>query len=145
MSFRRFFIPVDGSSNSLLACKMAVRLAEIGDERVILAHCFETIPQLIQGHAREGLMEGLEEEANNIFKLCRPMFDEAAIPVETVLIFGSQGPTLAEAAEEHRADLIIMGTRGMGNLGTLLLGSVSNAVIHNTTLPVLLVPEPHKH
>ena len=32
MSFRRFFIPVDGSSNSLLACKMAVRLAEIGDE-----------------------------------------------------------------------------------------------------------------
>lgn len=143
MSFRKFFIPVDGSDNSKRACEMAVRLAEIGEERVVLAHCFDPIPQMIQGHTLDNLKKDLEKEAEEIFASCLPMFEENKIPVETLLLFGSQGPTLTGAAEEHGADLIIMGTRGRGNLGSLLLGSVSNAVIHNTTIPVLLVPH-HK-
>ncbi len=141
MSFLKLFIPVDGSDNSKLACQAAVRMAEAGNKKVILAHCHDPIPQRIQGHALEVLEEDLKEEADRIFKECRVYFDQAHIPVETLVLYGSQGPTLAEAADEQGADVIIMGTRGLGNLGSLVLGSVSNAVIHNTNLPVLLVPE----
>ena len=141
MSFRRFFIPVDGSKNSLEACEMAVRLAEMGEESVILAHCHDMIPDRIQGHSRDELELDLKEEAQRIFDVCMPIFEKAKIPVETLILFGSHGVTLAEAAEEHKCDLIIMGTKGHSNLGNLILGSVSSAVIHNSQIPVMLVPE----
>lgn len=141
MAFRKLFIPVDGSDNSKLACQAAVRMAESIQKTVILAHCHDPIPQRIQGHALDTLYEELEAESEHIFQDCRGCFDQAGIPVETLILYGSQGPTLATAADEQNADIIIMGTRGLGNLGSLVLGSVSNAVIHNTNLPVLLVPE----
>ena len=141
MSFRRFFIPVDGSKNALEACEMAVRLAEMGEEKVILAHCHDAIPDRVQGHPRDELMLDLQKKAEDIFAKCTPIFEKGKIPVETIILFGSQGPTLAEAADEHKCDLIIMGTKGHSNLGNLFLGSVSTAVIHNTQLPVMLVPE----
>lgn len=142
MSFRKFFIPVDGSESAIHACEMAVRLAEVGGETVVLAHCFDPIPQRIQGHPLETLKEDLAEDAEEIFKPCRELFAKAQIPAETIVLFGKQGPSLAEAADYHKCDLIIMGTRGMGSIGTVVLGSVSNAVIHNTNLPVMLIPEP---
>ena len=141
MSFRKFLIPVDGSKNSMQACEMAVKLAEIGEEKVFLAHCFDPIPQRIQGQVRDGLKADLEADADAIFKQCLPLFEKAKIPVQTIVLFGSQGPALASAAEEHQCDLIIMGTKGHGNLGNLLLGSVSSAVIHNSKIPLMLIPE----
>lgn len=140
MTFRKYFIPVDGSANSALACKMAVCLAEMGEESVILAHCFDAIPARIQGQALETLKDELIKEAEKIFDECRPFFEEADIPCESIILFGSQGIALAEAAEAHKCDLIIMGTKGHSNLGTLVLGSVTNAVVHNSSLPVMLVP-----
>ena len=141
MAYRKLFIPVDGSDNSKAACEAAVRMSQSVEKLVILAHCHDPIPQRIQGHALEVLEEDLKEEADRIFDECRVFFDNANIPVKTIVLYGSQGPALAEAAEKEKADIIIMGTRGLGNLGSLVLGSVSNAVIHNTSLPVLLVPE----
>lgn len=142
MSFRKFFIPVDGSRNSLHACEMAVRLAEVGGETVVLAHCFDPIPQRIQGHPLEHLKRDLAEDAEEIFKPCRDIFVKAQIPAETIVLFGKQGATLAEAADDHKCDLIIMGTRGMSNLVNMVMGSVSISVVHYTNLPVMLIPEP---
>jgi nucleotide-binding universal stress UspA family protein len=42
-------------------------------------------------------------------------------------------------ASEKKCDQIAMGTRGMGAVGTLFLGSVAQGVIHRSTIPVLLV------
>ena len=144
MSFRKSFIPVNGSENSFHACEMAVRLAELGSETVVLAHCFDPVPLRIQGNALEGLKKGLTEDAEEFFEPCRELFIKAGIPYEEVVLFGKQGPVLAEAADNHNCDLIIMGTRGLGNVGVMVMGSVSNAVIHNTNLPVMLVPEQKK-
>lgn len=141
MSFRILFIPVDGSENSKQACEQAVRLAESGREKAILAHCFDAIPQRIHGPALEELEGELAKEAKQIFAECRHFFDHANIPVETLVLFGSQGETLAEAAVEHNSDIIIMGSSGLGNLGNLVMGSVSNDVIHSTKLPVLIAPK----
>lgn len=140
MSCRVFFIPVDGSENSKKACEMAVRLVEVNEKKVILAHCFETIPQRIHGPALEELKKSLAKEAEEVFTDCRRIFDSKNIPVETLILFGSQGETLAEAAVEHNSDLIIMGNKGHGNLASLVLGSVSNEVIQNAKIPILLVP-----
>ena len=76
--------------------------------------------------------------------------DEAAAVLNPVIEFlaqhataraeiGSAGETIAQAARQGQFDLIIMGTRGHGSLGGLIMGSVSAKVLAGCTTPVLLI------
>jgi nucleotide-binding universal stress UspA family protein len=47
---------------------------------------------------------------------------------------------LFDLAEEHDADLVVVGRRGMGRIRAAVLGSVSDAAIHDGRVPVLVVP-----
>ncbi len=60
------------------------------------------------------------------------------VPVETVVRQGAPANEILQAAEELRADLIVMGSRGWGQLKAMLLGSVSEHVLHHATCPVLI-------
>jgi nucleotide-binding universal stress UspA family protein len=63
-------------------------------------------------------------------------------PVETATPLGSPGPALVDLAREIAADVVVVGSRGQGALKRLLLGSVSNHVIHNAPCAVVVV-RPH--
>jgi nucleotide-binding universal stress UspA family protein len=54
---------------------------------------------------------------------------------------GSAWRTILDVADELDADCIVVGTRGVTAVQSALLGSVSNAVVHHSTRPVLVVPE----
>jgi nucleotide-binding universal stress UspA family protein len=51
---------------------------------------------------------------------------------------GAPANEILQAAEELHADLIVMGSRGWGQLKAMLLGSVSEHVLHHATCPVLI-------
>jgi nucleotide-binding universal stress UspA family protein len=51
------------------------------------------------------------------------------------------GGVLIDVANSHQAGLIVVGTRGRGDVTSMLLGSVAHEVVHKSTLPVLVVPE----
>jgi len=46
---------------------------------------------------------------------------------------------ILDKAREYKADLIVMGSRGLGQIGGLILGSVSERVLHGARVPVLIV------
>ena len=50
------------------------------------------------------------------------------------------GEGIIKIADEERAGIIIMGTRGLGSVKRALLGSVSDYVVRNTNIPVIIVP-----
>jgi nucleotide-binding universal stress UspA family protein len=61
------------------------------------------------------------------------------VSVETQLIEGPPAPAILRVAAEDRCDLIVIGSRGHGQLSGLLLGSVSSAVAQRAECPVLIV------
>jgi nucleotide-binding universal stress UspA family protein len=60
-------------------------------------------------------------------------------PVETHLRYGEAAAEIDKAAEEFHCDLIVMGSHGRTGLGRLLMGSVAEAVMRGTSLPVLIL------
>jgi nucleotide-binding universal stress UspA family protein len=63
----------------------------------------------------------------------------AGLAPATEVAVGQVAPTIVRRAQELGCDLIVMGTRGMGAVGNLVLGSAATKVIHMTDVPVLLV------
>jgi len=59
---------------------------------------------------------------------------------ETVLLHGSAGPALCQLAAELPADVIVIGSRGLGGLRRAMLGSVSDHVVRNAPCPVVVSP-----
>jgi nucleotide-binding universal stress UspA family protein len=53
-------------------------------------------------------------------------------------ISNKPGEALVQLANEERADLVIMGTRGLGRIRRTILGSVSDYVVHHAHCPVLI-------
>jgi nucleotide-binding universal stress UspA family protein len=62
----------------------------------------------------------------------------ASSPVETVIRHGSPADEIVRCAEEQEAGLIIMGSRGWGEMHAVMLGSVSERVLHSAPCPVLI-------
>ena len=61
-----------------------------------------------------------------------------SIEVSTEILIGLPAPTLVELSEH--ADMVVVGTRGLGTMARILLGSVSTALIHHARCPVALIP-----
>jgi nucleotide-binding universal stress UspA family protein len=63
-------------------------------------------------------------------------------PVETVVAWGDAGRALCAMAVELDAGVIVVGSRGLGGVKRLFLGSVSTHVVQNAPCAVLVVPDP---
>ena len=59
--------------------------------------------------------------------------------LSTALAYGNAADRIIEEAEAAKADLIVMGSRGLGEVGGLVMGSVSHKVIQHATCPCLTV------
>lgn len=141
MDYSNILIPVDGSEDAKYAGRVAADLTTAipGKEKLHLLHCIKPIPNLIGGDPREKLMQEYHAEAERIFDAAKMMLKETGNDCQTYIRYGEAGPTIAETAKELGCTLIIMGTRGMSELKSMVLGSVSNDVLQFATVPVLLV------
>jgi nucleotide-binding universal stress UspA family protein len=85
------------------------------------------------------LLSHQTEIQDAILKKTTPIFEGAGVPFEAIREWGAPAEKIITIAEHNNADLIIMGSRGLGGFASLLLGSVSDRVLHHATCPVLIV------
>lgn len=81
----------------------------------------------------------LRDKAEDILVKARPALLDAGIEAQTHVGFGGIAETIGEMARHLDVDTVVMGTRGLGSLSGLLLGSVAHRVVHQVPLPVILV------
>ena len=84
----------------------------------------------------------LDEKFSEIRQWSKDYVDKAAaqhVPVQSRCTIGHPGPLITKLAQEWEANLIVLGRRGIGSVSEMLLGSVSNYVLHHAACSVLVV------
>jgi nucleotide-binding universal stress UspA family protein len=140
--FRSILCPVDFSEHSIEALRLAIGLA--GRDEAQLTVLTVNEPLLVEAAATKCgatyLERETERELTNLVLGVMPGTADWA-PVPHIAVRGGKPHTeiLGCATEEH-ADLIVMGTQGLGGDRAMFCGSVTERVLRHATIPVLAVP-----
>lgn len=142
----KLLIPVDGSEHALQAVRYAIHLADQFREPpdVLLVNVQSTIPLLDRAmDGRPSHVHALEQPAREhgarALAAAETALQKAKIPYQARVEIGDPAPIIGRLAKTYHCDFIVMGTRGLGIIRNLILGSVANKVLHVATVPVLLV------
>lgn len=139
--FKTITLALDGSEGARRAIPVAVELARQDKAKVVIAH----VEQDLAGKGGAPLPVTEDQIQAEI----RKQADElSADGIETVVemrnvMLGGPAHAIEEIADEAGADLIILGTRGHAPVAGLLLGSVTQRLLHIARRPVLVVPAAH--
>ena len=142
--FKHILVPVDGSPTAQLAVEKAIQLAKAFDSRVSTIFVIDPYPFTGVGtdfaYGQAEYLSATTAEANAAVKAAKAAFTDAGVSVEASVIEShSAWRGVVMAAESMQADLIVMGSHGRSGLEKLVLGSVTQAVLSHTKLPVLVV------
>ncbi len=88
---------------------------------------------------KETLQGYYDDESDKAFKPIRGTLKKLGINVEYVAKVGNAAEVIGKTADRGKYDLLVMGSRGLGSLGNLVLGSVVTKVLAQCETPVLLV------
>jgi nucleotide-binding universal stress UspA family protein len=137
--FKCIVLALDGSENSLLALKYAHSLAETYRAKLIMVHAYPRTSDLRDYEGYDRLVSQRKKAGQKVLTRASKHLDELTIDVEEDLLEGPAAEAILSVAEARNADLIVLGTRGMGSFKGLLVGSVSNKVAHHAASTVMIV------
>jgi nucleotide-binding universal stress UspA family protein len=88
---------------------------------------------------REKLADFQRQNSQSRLAAAEEMLKAAAVPYETEILIGHTAEAIAHRADALGCDGIVMGTRGMTAIGSLMMGSIATKVVHAAHVPVTLV------
>jgi nucleotide-binding universal stress UspA family protein len=139
-SFKRIIVPVDGSKLSKKAAKVGCFLAERTKKKLILLHVNE-IPATVLPPGQETYMPNLDEiiekDGRKILKSIKGECDNKSITIKTEMTKGIPYREIIHFANDN--DLIIMGSKGHSTFERVLIGSVSEKVLHHSECSVMII------
>jgi nucleotide-binding universal stress UspA family protein len=136
--FKTVLFAVDQSRESREAADMLVGLINIHRSRLIILSVVETAKSG-NGSATTEVMTSPEGVAE-LLQGAQTLFAKAGITAEAIEREGKPAFTICDVADEVQADLIVMGSRGLGLTNEGVAESVTNRVISLSPCPVLVVP-----
>ena len=138
--FPSIMCPVDFSDHSKRALQYAARIAEHFGARLTILH---VIDLTLVGSATIGqpdLMPETRADLSAFLASAVPDIDTRVKTRRLLVSVGSPVPQILHAARQEQADLIVMGTHGLGGYRKLFFGSTTERVLRRTDVPVLAVP-----
>jgi nucleotide-binding universal stress UspA family protein len=140
---RKLLVAVDGSDTANRALDHAIALSKLLPDAqlvVLNVHPEPVVYGEIQVYVSADRMQELQEtHVHDIIRRAAKKLEASGTKFTCTVVTGEAGDMIAKTASELKCNAIIMGTRGLSPLGTVLLGSVSAKVIHLADVPVTLV------
>lgn len=138
--FKTIVLALDGSDGSRKAIPFATELAQNDKAAILIAHVEERNLGKGGGPLHVDEEEIKAEIRRQADELSAQGIDTSIQMVDVML--GGPAHAIEEIANSAGADLIVLGTRGHSPVAGLLLGSVTQRLLHIARRPVLAVPEP---
>ncbi|HKQ37403.1 MAG TPA: universal stress protein [Verrucomicrobiae bacterium] len=140
---KKILVPLDFSDCSLFALRYAVNLAKQVDANLLLVHVASSLltpPEMEYVHVDLKKFRA-EVEKHASAKLAAVAEQEIPTTVfaSPIVRHGAAWEEITGVAKEHKADLIVIGTRGYSRLKHMLLGSTAEKVVRCAGCPVLVV------
>ena len=139
----KMLVPVDGSEYSDRGVDYLIRSAQWYREPIeihlLTVHHHMPYGRAVSAVASDEIQKYHQEAGLKALESARTRLDAAGIPYTFHIGVGVPAEIIAQYARQQDCDQIVMGTRGLGSVGGLLLGSVATKVLALASVPVLLV------
>lgn len=139
----KVLVPFDGSKSALHALQYAIKLAQ--RNRLVSIHLVNAHEEpIVYGEievymSHEKFAQLQREHSTAVLAIAEKRLKKAAVPYTKEILVGNIAEVIAQRAERLRCDSIVMGTRGMSAIASLVMGSVATKVVHLANVPVTLI------
>ena len=135
---KNILVPVDGSEGADRAIEKAVMLAKLCNAKVNFLYVANINQLAINAVLSDAILDSVTKAGNVILERAMEMVPEG-VEKGSFSDTGSPAVVVLDFAESNNIDLIVMGSRGLGVVKGVLLGSVSQYVVEQAKCPVLVV------
>jgi len=135
--FERILVPYDNSVNSKRALNKAFALASLTKSTITLVHVIEYHDAMAK--VVEPYKETMINHVKKFFNTIEKDASKRNIKIDDKILYGNPGEELIDFMKKKKFDLVIMGKRGVTKITGPSLGSVSNALVQYSKIPVLII------
>ena len=139
----KILLAVDGSVHSRKATTALIKntTSYKRSPEVFLLNVYYPVPKVNLGPlvSRNMVISYYQEQGERALADSKRLLDKAGIRYQAKVLAGPISQTIIRQCRAQHCGLIYMGTRGMGSLGGMLLGSTATKVVHLAAVPVVLV------
>jgi len=142
--FTRIVVGTDGSETAAQAVTQAIELAKLSGAQLSIVSAYSPAPgRRVQAEQQEAPADvhyelGPREDVNLVLDAAAAEAKKAGVDVQTHPVEADPADAILNVAEETKADLIVVGNKGMTGARRYLLGSVPNNVSHHAPCSVLI-------
>ena len=143
--FTRIVVGTDGSETAAEAVRQAIDLAKLSGATLSIVSAFQPVSgRRVQGEQRDAPADvhyelGPREDVNLVLDAAAAEARGEGVEVQTHPVEAEPADAILNVAEETKADLIVVGNKGMTGARRYLLGSVPNNVSHHAPCSVLVI------
>ena len=134
----KILVPLDGSQISFEGLEKAIYLAKQCGATVT-GLCVTFLPPKLAFESVESLDSSTRKNLDQILEKAKTLAEKSEIDFHGEIIFGSPVQKILSYADKWKFDLIVMGSRGAGSKDESFIGSVTNGILHNSKIPILVI------
>jgi nucleotide-binding universal stress UspA family protein len=138
--FEKVLLAVDGSEHALHAARTAADLARAMNStefRIVTA--YDSIPPYLGEPNMQYAIDARLEQVQKIMQAAVDSVGDIPCEIHTEILEDSPAEAIINVANTRNSDVIVIGSRGLGTLAGLLLGSTSQKIVAHAPCPVLIV------
>ena len=136
--FDKILVPLDGSDNSMRGLDCAIGMAKASGAEITAFYVFH-LPVVAGIRFTKEMKEKAQKKAAKAIGPAMQMAEQAGAKFQYHTAGGHVGEEIVEYAGKNNYDVIVIGGRGLTGAKERFLGSVSNYVMHQSEVPVMIV------